>query len=752
MNYTDVIGLDRIHDIYQKESARKSIETGETSSIGPIILIQDKAHDPHESLILWTPIYGKGFDLVTDDGVEYKDYWGFAGVILDWFSVMKKIGLYEFFEDRDMRFALVELLADGREKVIEATADDEPALTQETALLVLSLQAQDDWALLVDVPPPTVGDPAFAIWGSFIVILASFLLGVALMQILVSQKHHEELLCRCIPRNVLRRIHAGETVIEKYDMATICYVDIVSFTTMSGRMKAHEVMEMLQILFREFDHLAEKHNCFNCETVGDAYITISGGPEGNYPAVGAVNIATFALDAIDVVKKLEFGSGNNKKKIKIRIGVASGPVVAGVIGTKNVPKFTLFGQTTLKAEEMESTSLPLQVQCSEESMRLISSNFRTNNSLQCKRRKEEGGKSRNTWWVVRPSEFDNLTNALSQAKDENGSTANITSVTHSDTRNSDTMSWLDSDNEDTNVLRRNSSVISELAEGERIEKSCFGFEDCLVSDQGMANARSTYEPRKDSLQSALTNIRISARSLAQTFHVAGGSKRILFGTSMAFAVFCAAGLAIILVFANDYENDRIQYATAVGNKADRWLGQEFEKALLPLFSLSELVKVTQKWNDLPFKIEHTTQYTIDGSVYNNVTGICDDPVYVDPFNSMASAIKNSSGGGGILVTLELASVGVLCLTYPKNNTEDFPPGIYLDTSGAIGLNLFDTPSRGASSKATVTKGEKTIQGPIKLVQGNLSVVEEAIIARYPIFMDGYEMTIDGVTYPLYGLT
>ena len=77
---------------------------------------------------------------------------------------------------------------------------------------------------------------------------------------------------------------------------------------------------------------------------------------------------------------------------------------------------------------------------------------------------------------------------------------------------------------------------------------------------------------------------------------------------------------------------------------------------------------------------------------------------------------------------------------------------YLDTSGAIGLNLFDTPSRAASSKQAVFKQEKTIQGPITLAQGNLSVVDEALIARYPVFMDGQNMTIDGQDYPFWGLT
>lgn len=364
MDHTDAIGLDRIHDMYQNISARSTIETGEIGSMGPLLLVQDTAlhengQQSHYSLIFWIPIYDERFDLVTDDGVEYKDFWGFAGVLIDWITAIREVGLYEFFEERDMRFSLVEVLENGTEKVVEATEDDEPTLTRETARLALPLQSMDDWMLLLDVPPPSVGVPAYNIWGCFLVIIASFFLSLAFMQILVSKKDHEELLCRCIPRKVVQRLHAGETVIERYDMATICFIDIVSFTTMSGRMKAQEVMDMLQVLFRELDRLAEKYNCFNCETIGDAYICIAGGPEGSDPASGATNIASFALDAVEVVKKMEFGSSEKKMKIKIRLGIASGPVVAGVIGTANVPKFTLFGETTAKAENMESTSLPL---------------------------------------------------------------------------------------------------------------------------------------------------------------------------------------------------------------------------------------------------------------------------------------------------------------------------------------------------------------------------------------------------------
>ena len=407
-------------------------------------------------------------------------------------------------------------------------------------------------------------------------------------------------------------------------------------------------------------------------------------------------------------------------------------------------------------------------------MKLIRSNFRTNKSLQCIRRKDNEDEHQNAWWISRQSEHDNscvselddlLATVMSPTTNdvEASTTTNSASPTVSEQNQSNSVISTGTSVEETKgedpersrrasgIWRRNSSVICELENDGNDEKSYLGIEDFLMSEE--SKNQGDAKSKKDScLQSALTSIHITFRSLGNMFRVAGMNRRILFGTFMTFTIFCSVGLAILFVFANDYEQEKIQYATDVGNKADRWLDKELDKALLPLFAMSELVKVTNKWDDLPYKIEPTEQYNQGDSIYNNVTGICDDPVYVDPFVDMASSIKNSSGMQGILVNVQLAPIGVLCLTHPKNNTEDFPPGVYLDTTGAIGLNLFDTPSRAASSKAAVIKGEKTIQGPIKLVQGELSVVEEALIARYPVFMDGYNMTIDGMNYPFYGLT
>ncbi|KAL3788993.1 LOW QUALITY PROTEIN: hypothetical protein HJC23_012698 [Cyclotella cryptica] len=755
MDHTQAIGLDGIHDKLQRQNVWESIGTGTVGTTGPLILVQstsllDGVDDTrHESLIFWAPIYNENYDVVTFDSEKrFDNFWGFSGVLLDWTEVLARVKLYEFFEERDMKFSLIEIVEGGDDKVVEASLGVEPPLSRDMAREAIQVQARNNWELLVDVPPPKIGEPAWAIWGSVLVLLGSFLVSLALMLFLVSKNDHEELLCRCIPRNIVRKLHAGETVIEKYDLATICFIDIVSFTTMSGSMKAHEVMEMLQILFREFDRLAEKYGVQNAETIGDAYITVSGGPEGKDATNGAASIAAFALDAVDVVKRLTFQDG---KKIKIRVGVASGPVVAGVIGTANVPKFTLFGETTARAEEMEKTSLPLQIQCPEETVTL----------LECKRRREHSNE--NTWWIIRScdsngsyfSELEDVRPALLSTKDD-VSTVNSTTLTPSDPRLS--MESTGSNENEKYVVgeagqnspdtRRSSSSInaSVIAEGSDSLKGNNEFENNILPEKN--TEQKSDGRRSDSrLLRSLFNVKISFRSIGLMLRVAALNKRILLGTFLTFAILCGTGLAILYSFGHQYEEDKYKDSMDLADKADRWLEKEISKSLLPLFAMSELVKVVGKWNDLSFKIDAMQQYIQGNSVYKNVTGICDDPAYIDPFIGMASSIKQSSGMQKILINVQLAPSGVLCLTYPKNNTEDFLPEYTLIR--AIGLDLFFTPSRAETSKAAVVKQGKTIQGPITLDQQG---VVEALIARYPVFIDGNNITINGVSYPFWGLT
>ena len=236
--------------------------------------------------------------------------------------------------------------------------------------------------------------------------------------------------------------------------------------------------------------MAEKHNCYNAETIGDAYITVSGGPEGNDATTGAANIAAFSLDAVNAVKELKFHQG---KQIQIRVGVASGPVVAGVIGTANVPKFTLFGETTSRAEEMEKTSVPLQVQCSEETAELLQSNSRSNN-FRCKRRKrKDSDEEENTWWIVptleegRRTDSDEIDDILTNFP-SGISTVNSTSLRSEPRQSMAGMGSEENENytskaagKEANYAQRSSTSASGQAEARSERRDTFEFENYAMS-------------------------------------------------------------------------------------------------------------------------------------------------------------------------------------------------------------------------------------------------------------------------------
>eukprot|EP00568_Trieres_chinensis_P002486 CAMPEP_0183299676 /NCGR_PEP_ID=MMETSP0160_2-20130417/6347_1 /TAXON_ID=2839 ORGANISM="Odontella Sinensis, Strain Grunow 1884" /NCGR_SAMPLE_ID=MMETSP0160_2 /ASSEMBLY_ACC=CAM_ASM_000250 /LENGTH=98 /DNA_ID=CAMNT_0025461961 /DNA_START=6 /DNA_END=298 /DNA_ORIENTATION=- len=98
-------------------------------------------------------------------------------------------------------------------------------------------------------------------------------------------------------------------------------------------------MAFLNEMFSVFDALVAKYGAYKVETVGDEYVVIGGGPDESSSHEGAEKVARFALDAIECVKSLRAPNG---AQVQIQVGLASGPVVAGVIGTA-LPKFNLFG-------------------------------------------------------------------------------------------------------------------------------------------------------------------------------------------------------------------------------------------------------------------------------------------------------------------------------------------------------------------------------------------------------------------------
>jgi len=170
----------------------------------------------------------------------------------------------------------------------------------------------------------------------------------------------EQLLHAILPRTVAKNLAEGKkTPAERYPSASVLFSDIVGFTRISSSVRPTQVMDMLNELFSRFDALCEKHNVYKVETIGDCFMAVAGlpVPDERHP----VMLADFALDMIEAAK--EVTSPVDGSPLRIRIGMHSGSIMAGVVGTTR-PRYCLFGDTVNVASRMESTSVPGAIQMS----------------------------------------------------------------------------------------------------------------------------------------------------------------------------------------------------------------------------------------------------------------------------------------------------------------------------------------------------------------------------------------------------
>ncbi|XP_071145186.1 uncharacterized protein [Mytilus edulis] len=176
------------------------------------------------------------------------------------------------------------------------------------------------------------------------------------------KKRTDILLYQMLPKSVAESLKRSEEVdAEQYGDSTIFFSDIVGFTSISAQSSPLQVVEMLNGLYISFDARIEVYDVYKVETIGDAYMVVSGVPRRNGRR-HAPEIATMALDLLDNIKKLEIPHLPGSK-FKLRIGLHSGPVLAGVVGTK-MPRYCLFGETVSIASKMESQGRGNKIQIS----------------------------------------------------------------------------------------------------------------------------------------------------------------------------------------------------------------------------------------------------------------------------------------------------------------------------------------------------------------------------------------------------
>ncbi|XP_060600453.1 atrial natriuretic peptide receptor 1-like isoform X2 [Ruditapes philippinarum] len=185
----------------------------------------------------------------------------------------------------------------------------------------------------------------------------------------LEQKRTEDLLCRMLPRSIANDLKVGKIIApEWYESVTVFFSDIVGFTALSSQSTPMEVVNFLNDLYTCFDTVIEDFDVYKVETIGDAYMVVSGLPERNGNK-HAGEIATMALDLLSSVTTFKIRHRPNQQ-LQMRIGMHSGPVCAGVVGLK-MPRYCLFGDTVNYASRMESTGLALRIHVSPECKALL---------------------------------------------------------------------------------------------------------------------------------------------------------------------------------------------------------------------------------------------------------------------------------------------------------------------------------------------------------------------------------------------
>jgi class 3 adenylate cyclase len=210
-------------------------------------------------------------------------------------------------------------------------------------------------------------DPAvrYALWMSSLMVLAGIVLGHAMfhvvrqnflkdLQLRAARQRVEELLFHTLPPSIARRLQAGAgTIADRLESVSVLFADLVGFTALSRERSPEQIVSMLNDLFTRFDEVLQRHGVEKVKTIGDAYMAVAGAPEPH--ADDAAAIADCALDLLDVARELG---------VQLRIGVHSGPVVAGVIGRERLA-YDVWGDTVNLASRLESHGEPGRIQVSE---------------------------------------------------------------------------------------------------------------------------------------------------------------------------------------------------------------------------------------------------------------------------------------------------------------------------------------------------------------------------------------------------
>jgi len=206
-------------------------------------------------------------------------------------------------------------------------------------------------------------------------------------------KAYHALLANVLPPSIARRLRDEPGFMaDRIENATILFADIVGFVPFSRERSAQEVVTLLDAIFSAFDQRCTEGEVEKIKTIGDAYMLAAGLSDHEDPGEAAVRVVSAGLDFFRVINEI---NAEHDVSLRLRIGVNSGPVIAGVVGQSRL-SYDLWGNTVNLASRMESHGLPGHLQLSAATRALIGEGF----ELQARGPQEiKGGGQIETWLI-----------------------------------------------------------------------------------------------------------------------------------------------------------------------------------------------------------------------------------------------------------------------------------------------------------------------------------------------------------------
>jgi class 3 adenylate cyclase len=216
----------------------------------------------------------------------------------------------------------------------------------------------------------------------------------ALAALRQEQAKAENLLLNILPRSIADKLKAeAQPIADHVGAASILFADVVDFTVWSERLPPAEVVGYLDHLFSHFDELAERYGLEKIKTIGDCYMVAAGVPTPRLDHARAL-----AYMALDMLEAMRLDDEVPHLGLELRVGINSGPVVAGVIGRKRF-LYDLWGDAVNTASRMESHGTPGRIQITRATYELLADEF------ECEPRGTIAVKGKGeveTWYLIRP--------------------------------------------------------------------------------------------------------------------------------------------------------------------------------------------------------------------------------------------------------------------------------------------------------------------------------------------------------------